>query len=65
MPQKADRESFLPYLPGKTRTESLLAHVILFVYTKTYAVCLGNLTSQNVREVARVTTANITRSSFA
>jgi len=31
----------------------------LFVYTKTYVACLANLTSQNDREVARRTTANI------
>jgi hypothetical protein len=36
----------------------------LFVFTKTYAVCLENLTSQNDREVARRTTANITCSSL-
>ena len=43
-----------------TRTETALRVRYLFVYTITYAVCLENLPSQNVQEVARATTVNIT-----
>jgi hypothetical protein len=51
-------------LNGHPETETALRMRYLFVYTKTYAVCLENLTSQNDREVARRTTANITCSSL-